>query len=336
MPTIRDVAKLAGVAPITASRVINNSGYASEGVRRRVRQAAEQLGYTPNALARSLRSKQTHTLALVLSDITNPFWTTVARGVEDVASEAGFNVILCNTDESEAKQTGYLQALIQKQVDGVLLVPASSDSRSIEYLQNQRVPLVLLDRSLPRVKADVVRGDSEEGAYQLVNLLVSLGHREIATLGGPAGISSADERVAGYRRALLEAGLNVDESLIHRGEFTLAGGYEMMQALLAARPDRLPTAVFAGNNFIAVGALKAVREAGFSVPEDISMACFDDLPVYLIVEPFWTVAAQPAYELGQRAARRLIERLSEPAEEPREIVLPVSIIERKSTRAPST
>ena len=133
MPTIRDVAKLAGVAPITASRVISNSGYASDEVRQRVNQAAEQLGYVPNFLARSLRSKRTHTLALVLTDITNPFWTTVARGVEDAASEEGYNVIFCNTDESASKQASYLEAMIQKQVDGILLVPARSNESPIRF-----------------------------------------------------------------------------------------------------------------------------------------------------------------------------------------------------------
>ena len=167
MPTIRDVAKRAGVAPITASRVINNTGYASEDVRRRVRQAADELGYTPNAVARSLRSNQTHTLALVLTDVTNPFWTTVARGVEDTASEAGFHVILCNTDKSEDKQETYLETLVQKRVDGILLVPAGSHPQPITFLRQQNVPVVVLDRWLPGLQVDSVRSDSHGGAYEL-------------------------------------------------------------------------------------------------------------------------------------------------------------------------
>ena len=332
MPTIRDVAKLAGVAPITASRVISKSGYASEEVRQRVNQAAEQLGYVPNFLARSLRSKRTHTLALILTDITNPFWTTVARGVEDAASEEGYNVIFCNTDESASKQNSYLEAMIQKQVDGILLVPARSEESPISFLHQQNVQVVLLDRRLPLLESDVVRCDSFGGAYQLVKLLVKLGHRRIAILGGPSGVSSADDRVAGYRRALHEAGLQPEDHLIFYGDFSLESGFQMTRSLLAL-PSR-PTALFAGNNFIAIGALKTLHDAGLAVPEDMSVVSFDDLPAAILVDPFLTVAAQPAYEMGQRATRRLLECLNgQNCDEVQDIVLPVSIIERKSTLA---
>jgi LacI family transcriptional regulator len=332
MPTIRDVAKLAGVAPITASRVISNSGYASDDVRQRVTQAAEQLGYVPNYLARSLRSKRTHTLALVLTDITNPFWTTVARGVEDAASEKGYNVIFCNTDESASKQDSYLEAMIQKQVDGILLVPARSEESPIGFLHQQNVQVVLLDRRLPILEADVVRCDSFGGAYQLVQLLLKLGHRRIAMLSGPSGVSSADDRVAGYQRALHEAGLQPDDQLIFYGDFSLESGYQMTRSLLKL-PAR-PTALFAGNNFIAIGALKTLHDAGLAVPENMSVVSFDDLPAAILVDPFLTVAAQPAYEMGQRATRRLLECLNgKNCDGVQDIVLPVSIIERRSTLA---
>ena len=332
MPTIRDVAKLAGVAPITASRVISNSGYASDEVRLRVNQAVAQLGYVPNFLARSLRSKRTHTLALVLTDITNPFWTTVARGVEDAASEKGYNVIFCNTDESATKQDSYLEAMIQKQVDGILLVPACSKANPIGFLHQQNVQVVLLDRRLPDMEADVVRCDSYGGAYQLVQLLLKLGHRRIAMLSGPSGVSSADDRVAGYRQALHEAGLQPDDQLIFYGDFSLESGYQMTHSLLRL-PSR-PTALFAGNNFIAIGALKTLHDAGLAVPENMSVVSFDDLPAAILVDPFLTVAAQPAYEMGQRATRRLLECLNgKNCDGVQDIVLPVSIIERRSTLA---
>jgi LacI family transcriptional regulator len=332
MPTIRDVAKLAGVAPITASRVISNSGYASDEVRQRVNQAAEQLGYVPNYLARSLRSKRTRTLALVLTDITNPFWTTVARGVEDAASEEGYNVIFCNTDESASKQEAYLETLIQKQVDGILLVPVRSKKHPIEFLRQQKVQVVLLDRRLPNIEVDVVRGDSKGGAYQLVHLLLKLGHSRIAILSGPSGVSSADDRVAGYQHAWHEAGLRKEDQLIIYGEFSVESGYQMTRSLLAL-PSR-PTALFAGNNFIAIGALKALHDAGLVVPEKMSVVSFDDLPAAIVVDPFLTVAVQPAYEMGQRATRRLLECLDgENTGRVQDIILPVSIIERKSTLA---
>ena len=332
MPTIRDVAKLAGVAPITASRVISNSGYASDEVRQRVNQAVDQLGYVPNFLARSLRSKRTRTLALVLTDITNPFWTTVARGVEDAASEEGYHVIFCNTDESASKQESYLEAMIQKQVDGILLVPARSKEDPIKFLHQQNVQVVLLDRRLPDIEVDVVRCDSKGGAYQLVQLLLKLGHRRIAILSGPSGVSSADDRVAGYQHALQEAGLETEDRLIIYGEFSLESGYQMTHDLLAMTPR--PTALFASNNFSAIGALKALHDAGVTVPEEMSVVGFDDLPAAIVVEPFLTVAFQPAYEMGRRATKRLLECLDgQVTDGIQEIVLPVSIIERKSTQA---
>ncbi|MHC1783513.1 MAG: LacI family DNA-binding transcriptional regulator [Anaerolineaceae bacterium] len=332
MPTIREVAKLAGVAPITASRVINDSGYASEDVRQRVKQAAQQLDYVPNYLARSLKSKRTHTLALVITDITNPFWTTVARGVEDSASEKGYNVIFCNTDESAQKQKAYLQTIIQKQVDGVLLVPTSSEDNPIVFLRQHNVQVVLLDRILPNTEVDVVRCDSKGGAYQLVKLLIKLGHRRIGIFRGPYGVSSADDRMAGYRLALQETGFEINDQLVFTGEFSVDSGYQMTKRLLSMSPR--PTAMFASNNFIAIGALKALRDAHVVVPDEMSIVGFDDLPLAIVVDPFLTVADQPAYEMGRAATQRLLEHLDGVVtDEVQETILPVSIIERKSTKA---
>ena len=263
MPTIHDVAKRAGVAPITVSRVINNSGYVSKGTRQRVETAIAELEYVPNVIARSLRSKRTNTLALVLTDITNPFFTVIARGVEDTASAAGMTVIYCNTDESEVEEEKYLHLLLQKQVDGILLVPACSVSKSVHLIQEQGTPVVVLDRKVPGLNVDMVRGDFEGGAYQLVKLLLDLGHTHIAALSGPADVSTAEDRVAGYRRALAEAGL-LDNEMVNFGAFTQASGFEMAQKALTQSPR--PTAIFAANNFIAYGALKALSEAGLAGP----------------------------------------------------------------------
>ncbi len=329
MATIRDVAERAGVAPITVSRVINRSGYVSPETRARVEAAVAELQYVPNTLARSLRFKKTHTLALVLTDITNPFWTTVARGVEDAASQAGFNVILCNTDENEKKQAEYLKVLLQKRVDGFLLVPTGDAAGMIVAIQKQGIPVVILDRLVSGVDVDVVRGDSEGGAYQLVRLLIDLGHHRIAVLSGPRGISTAAQRVAGYWRALTDCGIACEPELVLWGEYTQASGYEMMQRILALRPR--PTAVFAANNFIAVGALRALREAGLWAPGDLSLVSFDDIPSGLVIEPFLTVASQPAYAMGQRGTELLLMRLSgQAATEAQEIVLPAEIIVRRS------
>jgi LacI family transcriptional regulator len=325
MSTIREVARRAGVAPITVSRVINHSGYVHQETRKRVEAAITELGYVPNTLARSLRSKRTHTLGLVLTDITNPFWTTVARGVEDTASQAGFNVIFCNTDESEAKQEQYLQILLQKQVDGLLLVPAGAAPRQVTWVQGQGAPLVVLDRRVPGVQVDTVRGDSEGGAFELVQLLLSLGHRQIAMLSGPQEVSTAEDRVAGYRRALSEAGQAPDQQQVYYGRYTRESGAEMARQALAASPR--PTALFAGNNFIADGAMEALREARLSVPEEMAMVVFDHMPLAWSCGAFIATAEQPAYEMGTRATELLLSRLKGQAPvETQEITLPVRII----------
>ena len=331
MATIHDVAKRAGVAPITVSRVINNSGYYSQETRERVEVAIAELGYVPNRLARSLRSKRTNTLALVLTDITNPFFTTLARGVEDTASDAGFMVILCNTDESETEEQKYLQVLLQQQVDGILLVPARSTSDSVGLIQKQNTPVVVLDRRMPsETNVDIVRCDSVDGAYRLVQLLIGLGHRRIAILSGPSSVSTAEDRMAGYRQAMLEANLDDQPQLAYYGAFTQSSGYELAKQALAVNPP--PTAIFAANNLIAIGALKAIQDSGLRVPEDIAMVSFDDLPPNLLISPFFTVVVQPPYEMGQQATRLLLARLAgEISEHCQEVVLPTELIVRQSS-----
>jgi LacI family transcriptional regulator len=331
MATIHDVAKLAGVAPITVSRVVNNSGYFSQGTRARVEAAIAQLEYVPNRLASSLRSKRTNTLALVITDITNPFFTTLARGVEDTASDAGYTVVFCNTDESDVEEQKYLQVLLQQQVDGILLVPARSTSSSLEVIRKQGTPVVVLDRRMPPgTQVDVVRCENEDGAYRLTRLLIDLGHRHIAILSGPMGVSTAEDRLAGYQRAMTEAGLQPASNLIIYGAFNQTSGYDMIQRLLVVEPR--PSAIFAANNMIGIGALKAIQDAGLRVPDDIAMVSFDDLPPNLLTFPFFTVAAQPAYDMGRTATQLLVARLRGKApDECQEIILPVEMIVRRSS-----
>jgi LacI family transcriptional regulator len=327
---IRDVAKLAGVAPITVSRCINNSGYCSPETRARVEAAVAELGFVPNRLASGLRSKRTNTLALVLTDITNPYFTTIARGVEDTASAAGYTVVFCNTDESLAKEKMYLQMLLEKRVDGILLVPALSERESVAFIKKQNIPIVVLDRRVPNLRTDVVRCDSERGACELTRLLLSLGHRNIAVLNGPQGVSTADDRLQGYRRALAEADIPGEAALEFHGMFRQESGSEMTRQAMAQTPR--PTALFAANNFIAYGALKALRELGLRVPEDVAVVGFDDLPPALVAFPFLTVAAQPAYEMAKTATEILLEKLGGGASgHYREVVLPAEIVVRESS-----
>ena len=339
MSTIRDVARLAGVSTMTVSRVINNTGYTSLATRLRVERAVDELGYVPNAVARHLRSKQTKAIGLVVSDITNPFFTTIARGVEDVAGARGFAVMFCNTDEADDEEARYLRLLVERQVDGVLLVPAGNPRASIRWLRAHKVPLVVLDRRVPGQRVNNVRCDSEAGAYALARHLIGLGHRQIGVLAGRRAISTSADRVAGVRRALEEAGLGLDESLVRWGGFNfgnanLADGHQMAKSVLTTTDDP-PTALFAANNFIAFGTIRALREMGLRVPDDISVVAFDDLPIEWGSDPFLTVAAQPAYEIGRRAAEMMIDSLvGEGTKTDQSVVLPFEVIIRGSTAAP--
>jgi LacI family transcriptional regulator len=283
-----------------------------------------------------LRSNRTDTLALLLSDISNPFWTTVARGVEDEASRLGYTVIYCNTDADEQKQAQYVTMLLRRRVDGVILVPASASSAAVKALQAQDVKVVVLDHLLKDVAVDSVRGASREGARRLVQHLLDLGHRRIALLTGPGEVFTAAERARGYCEALAEAGVPVDDRLLFFGAYTVASGIALADQALAL--DDRPTGIFAANNFLAAGALRTLFRHGLHVPADVSLASFDDLPSEYFLEPFFTVVNQPAYELGATAARLLLDRLRHPAGAPptphQEIVLPTELVIRASTAAP--
>jgi LacI family transcriptional regulator len=238
-------------------------------------------------------------------------------------------VIFCNTDESETEEFKYAQILAQKQVDGVILVPACSSAKAVEFFQANDIPVVLIDRTLPGVDTDMVHCDSVAGAHQLVKLLLELGHTHIAALTGPRGVSTAEDRIQGYRRALVEAGLE-DKEMVYYGYFTQDSGYETALKVMESTPP--PTAIFCANNFITIGVMKAMRAAGVRVPEDTAIVGFDDLPVNLVIDPFFTVAAQPAYLMGQRGTQMLLDRLKGEARQGyQQEILPVEIITRESS-----
>ena len=329
MPTVLDVAKRAGVSPITVSRVINNSGYISAATRDRVETVIKEIGYVPNTLARGLRSKRTNTLALVVTDITNPYFTSMARGVEDVAGASNYAVIYCNTDESETKEEKYANILAQRQVDGVLLVPACENAKIINFLKSNDISVVVLDRRVSGVNTDFVRADSENGANRLIKLLIGLGHERIAVITGPKKVSTAVDRVKGYRQALVDAGLKENE-LVYYGSFTQQSGYDFTKQAMLQSPR--PTAIFAANNFILLGVVKALRELQLKVPDDISVVGFDDFPESMLVKPFFTAVLQPAYEMGRLAAELLLKRISgELSGECQKIILQTELIERESS-----
>jgi LacI family transcriptional regulator len=309
--------------------VINNSGYISQGTRERVEAAVKELGYVPNTLARGLRSKRTKTLALVVTDIANPYFTLMARGVEDVAGAADYSVVYCNTDESEAKEERYANLLAQRQVDGVLLVPSCGNVKTIKFLISNEIAVVALDRRVSGVKIDSVRSHSQDGANRLTQLLIGLGHKRIAMITGPKDVSTSADRVAGYQQALKKAGLAGNE-LVYYGAFNQESGFELTRHAMMHLPG--PTALFGANNFITIGIIKALQDLKLGVPGDVSVVGFDDLPESMLLSPFLTVAAQPAYEMGRMATELLLKRISgELSGRCQTLVLQTQVIERGST-----
>ncbi len=329
MTTIADVARSAGVSPVTVSRVINGAPNVRASTRAAVEQAIADLHYVPSVVARSLRSKRTYALALVVPDITNPFWTTVARGVEDAAQNGNYSVLLCNTDENPAKQHRYLDMIVSQRVDGVIIAPYDSDAQSLVRLRERNIPTVVIDRRINGWNVDTVYCDSIASACALARHLIGLGHTRIALITGPKGASTAEDRLDGYCHALDEAGLTIDPTLIKRGEYRAESGFSLMEELLNS--SNPPTAVVTANNLIAIGAFETIRLHKLSVPQDIALVTFDDLPDISRFFPFFTVISQPAYEMGQEAARLLLERLDAGnLLETRCIILPTRLVARVS------
>jgi LacI family transcriptional regulator len=329
LATIGDVARHAGVSPVTVSRVINGGRNVKQATRERVFQAINDLNYVPSGVARSLRSKRTNALALLVPDITNPFWTTVSRGVEDAAQNGDYSVLLCNTDEEPEKLLRYLDVILSQRVDGAIVTPYDSNADNLSRLRERKIPTVIIDRRIDGWEVDTISGDSISGARELVRHLIHLGHHRIAVISGPMTTSSAEDRVIGYILALVEAGLPVDQRLIKRGEFRSSSGEELAYRVLDEGIN--PTAIFATNNTIAMGVIKAVEQRGLRIPLDIALVCFDDFPNLSRVFPFLTVAVQPAYDMGVRAAELLLNRLSNSNNlPPRHIVFPTRMVIRYS------
>ncbi|HQE25078.1 MAG TPA: LacI family DNA-binding transcriptional regulator [Candidatus Atribacteria bacterium] len=330
MATIYDIAKLAGVSPATVSRALNQKCQVKEETRKKILEIAEELNYSPNYLARSLKKKKTFTIALIISDVTNPFFTTLARGVEDKASSQGFNAIFCNTDESPAKEKEYIDLMLRRRVDG-LVIASCSTGDTLRDLKEKEVPVVLVDRRIENFEGDLVVGDSKEGAYELTRHLIEVHNfREIAMITGPTIISTSKDRIAGYQRALQEAGLPIRSEWIMTGSYKEDFGYKIATRFFSEK-KKLPQAVFAGNNLIAIGIVRAARERGIKIPEDLALVTFDDLEAASLLYPFLTVAKQPAYTMGSLATQFLLERIEGgEIREKREVVLKPEIIVRRS------
>lgn len=332
MSTMQRVAKKAGVSIMTVSRYFNHPDTLSPEARERVAEAIEELRYVPNAAARSLILGRTDTIALIVSDITNPFFTTITRGVEDVLQNDGYTLIMGNSDETLEKERRYIDTFLSRRIDGLILVPAPNNGGHLSLLKHHRIPVVLVDRVLEDEKVDSVRGDSREGGRILAQHLIELGHESIAFIGGDPGTSSLTERVQGYREALDAVGL---PSRVQVGHYDRESGHRSVEAFLGQDPKEFPTAFVAANSQVAAGALERLRAAGMVVPRDVSLACFDDFETEALIDPFLTVVKQPAREIGKVAARRLLTRLKDEKHPYAHDVLDVTLVRRASTAPPS-
>ncbi|WP_440119925.1 LacI family DNA-binding transcriptional regulator [Paenibacillus sp. QZ-Y1] len=335
MITIYDIAKKANVSAMTVSKVINHTGRISPATRERVQQVIEELGYIPNSNARSLVLQRTQMLSLLITDITNPFYTTLARGAEDAANLRGYRLLFANSDEDYNKEKDYVDTILSTRVDGVLFAPAGDRSiPHLNQLHGRNIPFVILDRTVPGITSDVIAGDSREGALQLIRYLTDLGHRRIALVNGSSEVSTARLREEGYIQGLQEAGLPVDSALILRTGYRDFSDEEGIDRLLAQQNK--PTAIFAANNMLAIGVIRLLRKRGLCVPDDISVVCFDDLDLASAFDPFLTVAAQPAYDFGAIGMQMLIDRIEGKAPpEPQTVIMPSELRIRASASAPS-
>ena len=294
---------------MTVSRVINGREGVDLETQRKVEAAIEALDYVPNRMARGLLSQKTATIGLIVPDVANPFFAPVVRGAETTARKAGYRLLLCNSEGDLRLEREYIEDLMSHRVEGLLLAPANDHTRhSVFPLLRHDFPLVLVDRSLPDLDCDLVVIDNTAGARSLVDHLVAIGHRDIAHLSDADDTSTGRERLKGYQEALAAAGIAYREDHVFRTTVDQLGGYRATQQVLALDP--LPTAIFAVNNMTAIGAMKALRERGLSVPRDIALVCFDDVEHLAVLSPFLTVIDQPAETLGGLGAQLLLERIA--------------------------
>jgi LacI family transcriptional regulator len=290
----------------------------------------QKLGYHPNILARSLRMGETKTIGLIVPDAANLFFAEVARKIEDDGYRQGYSVILGNSDNNPEKQTNYINTLLAKRVDGVIFISSGGEVQDLQRFSENQIPVVVADRDVPLELADVVLLDNEQAGYDATCHLIGLGHTSIACITGPDDLSPSMQRVNGCRRAMREAGLTIRPEYIVAGDFRFKGGEAAMQRLLLL-PDR-PSAVFALNDMMAIGAMTAIRKAGLTIPGDISVIGFDDIELASAVNPSLTTIAQPIDEIAGKATDLLIQRLNGSRDSDNQrIFLKASLVTREST-----
>lgn len=334
MATLKDVAREAEVSVSTVSRALNNSEKVHPDTQRHVQEVAEELGYMPSRVARRLRVKngKASLIGLVIPDIQNPFFADVTRGVEDVAQDHDYALLLSNSDEDSNKQRLALEILQTEDVDGVIVPPVGLEDPAIKQLLDTDIAVVCVDRRLRNARVDTILSDNRDGAYEAVSHLIELGHRRIGFIGGVPHISTLTDRRQGYEEALRSEGLTVDSSLVIEGNSCRERGNESTKQLLALNSP--PTALFTGNNLSTLGALSALNEEEIAVPDEMAVVGYDDVPWSMALNPPPTVVDQPGYEMGRRAAEILLDRLEDPNRSPTTMTLQPKLIVRQSCGAP--
>jgi LacI family transcriptional regulator len=330
MTTIYDIAKKAGVSVTTVSRVINNHPYVQEETRLRVKALLKEMHFIPNSNASSLVRKTTNTIAAIIPDVTNNFFTTLLRGIEDKASENGFAVIFGNTDEDIQKERAYIQMFMEHRVDGLIIDPVSSKGHNLKAVIKKEMPLVLVDREIETLALDSITSNNENDTQKLIEYLLGLGHRQIALVSGPQEISVYRQRAKGYQLALQKAGIPIQAELIRIGDKpNKESGIRLTRDLL--QQTLRPTAIFAANNFLAIGAAIALKENKIEIPDDMEIVCFDDNDSDSVLNPFFTSINQPAYMMGYMAVDSLLRQMKQKNNEPIKAILESSLCIRNST-----
>ncbi|MEQ4454166.1 ribose operon transcriptional repressor RbsR [Kosakonia sp. YIM B13605] len=329
MATMKDVARLAGVSTSTVSHVINKDRFVSEAIREKVETAIKTLNYAPSAIARSLKINQTRTIGMLITASTNPFYSELVRGVERSCFERGYSLVLCNTEGDEQRMNRNLETLMQKRVDGLLLLCTETHQPSQEIMQRYpSIPTVMMDWAPFDGDSDLIQDNSLLGGDMATQYLIGKGHTRIACITGPLDKTPARLRLEGYREAMARAGLVIREGDEIESDFEFGGGFDAMQALLAM--SERPQAVFIGNDAMAVGAYQALYQAGLKIPEDMAIVGYDDIELARYMTPPLTTIHQPKDELGELAIDVLIHRIAEPGLQQQRLQLTPILMERGS------
>ncbi|HAS8006937.1 TPA: LacI family DNA-binding transcriptional regulator [Vibrio cholerae] len=331
MATMKDIARLAGVSTSTVSHVINKSRFVSDEIAERVNNAAQQLNYAPSALARSLKMNRTKTIGMLVTTSTNPFFGEVVKGVERSCYHQGYNLILCNTEGDSQRMKASINTLLQKRVDGLLLMCSTLEGERLDVFDRYPdIPIVVMDWGPILFASDKIQDNSLQGGYMAAKHLIECGHKEIGCITGPLIRHQAQMRYEGYKRALAEAGIAINPDWIVESDFECEGGYQAFEKLY--QRGKLPSALFVSNDMMAMGVIQAASQRGLRVPDDLSLIGYDDVHIAKFMTPALTTIHQPKYRLGKAAVDTLLYRLENPDTTAQVVQLEPTLVVRNSVR----